>query len=95
MGVAGPKPSDAGEGAASPKYGSGQEPTRVGPGPDSASAAEGTPGGKGAARPKPSDAGEGAASPPGRSPGRVGSPLGWCPAQSQPALQKARQAARA
>ena len=66
-GVDGLKPSDAGEGAASPRWvklGSGQEPTRVGSCPDSASAAEAAPGGKGVAGPKPSDAGEGAAPPP-------------------------------
>ena len=46
MGVAGPKPIDAGEGAASPhqaKACSGREPTRVAPGPDSACSAEGAP----------------------------------------------------
>ena len=57
-GVAGPKPSDAWEGAASPhraKPGSGREPTRVG------SAAGGALGCMGVAGSKPSDAGEGAA----------------------------------
>ena len=64
-GVAGPKPSDAGEGAASPywvKPGSGWKLTRVGSSPDSACAAKGAPGYMGVAGPKPSYAGEGAAS---------------------------------
>ena len=68
MGVAGPKPSKAGVGSASPrpraKPGSvqGREPTRVGSCPESACAGEGAPGCKGVAGSNPSVAGEGAAS---------------------------------
>ena len=72
MGVARPRPSDAGEGAASPyraKPGLGREPTWVGSCPDSAFVAEGAPGGKGVAWPKPSGPGEGAASPHRAKPG--------------------------
>ena len=66
MGAAGQKPSDAGEGPASPylaKPWSDREPTRVWSGPESACALEDAAGDKGVAGPKPSDAGEEAASP--------------------------------
>ena len=97
MGVAGPKPSDAGEEATSPsraKPGSGREPTWVGSCRDSACALKTGWASQGRSRAK-----QGWVQPPpapGRSPGlsRAGSPLGWGPAQGQPALPKARQAAR-
>ena len=86
-GVAGPKPSNAGEGAASSyraQPGSGREPTCVGSGPESACAAEGAPGGKGVARQGLHYAGK------GHSPG---SPLvGALPSAC---LGGARQAAKA
>ena len=86
------RPSDAGEGAASPyraKSGSGREPIKVGP----ACASEGAPGCRVVAGPKPSDKGEGAVPPAGRGPGLAGRPLGWGSAQIQPARPEARQAA--
>ena len=87
-GIAGPKPIDAGEGAASPpaKPGSGREPAR----PKARQAAWASTG--------RSRATQGRAQPlnsSGRSPGRARSPLGLGPAQIQHALPKARQAARA
>ena len=93
MGVAGPKPSKAGVGSASPrplaKPGSvrGREPTRVGSCPESACAAEGAPACKDVAWPKPSVAGGASlqAKPwSGRERTRVG------PAQIQPSRPKAR-----
>ena len=100
-GVAGPKPSHAGEGAASPrraKPGSSREPTWVGSCSDPACALKAAPGGIGVAGLMPSDAGEGlASSSPRAKPGSVLGPLGWGPAEIQPgpALPKARQAAMA
>ena len=86
MGVAGPKPSKAGVGSASPrpraKPGSvqGREPTRVGSCPESACAAEGAPGCKGVARPKPSIAGGGCSlSPREALVGQGAHPGGSCP----------------
>ena len=78
-GVARPKPSAAGEGAASSrraKPGSGRDPTRVGSDPDSSCSARGALGCMGVAGLKPSDAGEGTASPhPGEAWVRPGAPL--------------------
>ena len=62
--VAGPRPSDAGEGTTSPyraKPGSGREHTRVGSCQNTACTAEGAPGGKGVSWLKPGGSGEGAA----------------------------------
>ena len=86
MGVAGQKPSDAGEGAAS--TGLGLEPIRVGSG--LACAAVGAPGCKGIARQELRDAGEGAAPPARQRPGQAGSPHLWGPAQCRPVSSKAR-----
>ena len=52
-----------------------------------------TPGNEGVAGPTPRDSGEGTPLPAGRSPGQAGSPLGWDPAEIQPAHSKPLQAA--
>ena len=86
MGVAGPKPSKAGVGSASPRprakpwSAQGREPTRVGSCPESACAAEGAPGCKGVAGPKPSVAGGGCSLSPGEALVGQGAHLGGsCP----------------
>ena len=78
-----------------PPPGEGRVPTRAGSGRDLACAAEGAPDCKDVAGPKLSDSEEGAAPPAGQSLGRAGSPLGWDPAQIQPARPEARHEARA